>query len=297
MAPLPDSLLRQLEDLDLSPYEARVLLTLMRVGPSNTAQLALHSGVPRTSIYQVLEELNRSGLAQRVAVEGPAVWTSPARHEVFARINAVHEERLRQHRARTARLEEELAKTFPEVESTATAPYVQVLQGAAQTSAMWDRLLAEAQTELLVFNRPPYSIPPDEVNSAVLEAVGRGVEARALYERDQWHEPEAAAFREVMEAYHEAGVQGALVDELLIKLAVVDRKMALVTMTDSVLPDIGFPTTLLVEHPGFTSVLAGSFDYAWESAELLAPPRRKPKTATGPKRRRNQGLMASDDAS
>jgi sugar-specific transcriptional regulator TrmB len=267
-APLPEALLREFEELDLSPYEARVLLALLRLGSANSSQLARHSGVPRTSTYQVLEELNRRGLAQRLSVEGPAVWASPGRDEVFDRLDALQEERLRQHRERTARLREMLAETFPEVPSAA-GPYVHVLQGASQVSSIYDRLLAEAQREVVVFNRPPYSLPPERVNPAVLEAVGRGVRARVLYQAQQWNDPAAAGFREAMAAYHEAGVQGALVDELPIKLAVADRRVALLAMTDPVLPDEGFPTTLLVEHPGFAALQADAFERRWELARPL----------------------------
>ncbi len=266
--PLPDTLLREFEQLELSPYEARVLLALLRLGSANTAQLARHSGVPRTSTYQVLEELNRKGLAQRLSVEGPAVWASPGREEVFDRLDAAQEERLRQHRARTARLREVLAQTFPEAPDAA-APYVHVVQGASQVSTIYDRLLAEVESELLVFNRPPYSFPAEEVNQAVLDALGRGVAARVLYQGPQWDDPSAHRFRRAQAVYFEAGVRARLVEELPIKLAVADRRVALLAMSDPVLPEVGFPTTLLVEHPGFATLQAEAFERLWASARPL----------------------------
>ncbi len=264
--PIPESLLHEFEQLDLSPYEARVLLALLRLGSANTAHLARHSGVPRTSTYQVLEELNRKGLAQRLSVEGPAVWSSPGREEVFDRLDAAQEERLRQHRTRTANLREVLARTFPEAPEAA-GPYVHVIQGASQVSTIYERLLSEVQEELLVFNRPPYSFPRDQVNDAVLDALRRGVRARALYQEPQWKDPEAEAFRRAMARYHAAGVEGRLVEDLPIKLALADRRLALLAMTDPVLPEVGYPTTLLVEHPGFAALQAEAFERLWETAK------------------------------
>lgn len=263
--PIPESLLHEFEQLDLSPYESRLLLALLRLGSANSAQLARHSGVPRTSTYQVLEELNRKGLAQRLSVDGPAMWACPGRDEVFDRLDAAEEERLRRHRTRTAHLREMLARTFPEAPEAAV-PYVHVIQGAAQVSSIYDRLLSEATEELLVFNRPPYSLPPESVNQAVLATVGRGVASRVLYQALQWGDPAAEGFRAAMAAYHAAGVEGRLVDELPIKLAVADRRVALLAMTDPVLPDIGFPTTLLVEHPGFATLQAEAFERLWQDA-------------------------------
>ena len=266
--PIPETLVDEFEHLDLSPYEARVLLALLRLGSANTAELARHSGVPRTSTYQVLEELNRKGLAQRLSVEGPATWGSPGRDEVFDRLDAAEEERLRQHLARTARLRTELARNFPEA-SDAAGIYVHVIQGAAQVRSIYDRMLSEVQEELLVFNRPPYSFPADQVNQSVLTALGRGVASRVLYQRAQWGDPEATMFRQAMDAYHRAGVIARLADEVPIKLALADRKVALLALTDPVLPDIGFPTTLLIEHPGFAGMQAEAFERLWERAKPL----------------------------
>lgn len=266
--PIPDSLVREFEQLDLSPYEARVLLALLRLGAANTAQLARHSRVPRTSTYQVLEELNHKGLAQRLSVDGPAMWASPGREEVFHRLDAAQEAKLHRHLERTARLREVVAQTFPEVPSAA-GPYVHVIQGAAQVSSMYDRLLADAENELLVFNRPPYSVAPDVVNDAVVEALERGVSTKVLYQSDQWYSAAAAGFRAAMAVYHRAGVEARLVRELPIKLAVADRSVALLAMTDPVLPEEGFPTTLLVEHPGFAALQADAFEERWRTAQPL----------------------------
>ena len=80
---------------------------------------------------------------------------------------------------------------------------------------------------------------------------------------------EAEGFRAAIARYHDAGVEGRLVEELPIKLAIADRRTALLAMTDPVLPDIGFPTTLLVEHPGFATLQAEAFERLWETAKPL----------------------------
>ncbi len=265
---LPEALAYEFEELGLSPYEARVLLGLLRLGAVTTAQLARQSGVPRTSTYQVLNDLSERGLATRVATDGPAMWASPGRDEVFERLHAVEEERLRQHRARADRLREKVAEAFPEGPSPG-GPYVHMIQGATQVAQMYDRLLAGAESELLVFSRAPYSDGADYVNPLVIEAMRRGVATQVLYEAGQWNDPAADSFRLAMAEYHEAGVEGRLVKELPLKLAVADRKVALLAMTDPVLPDIGFPTTLFVEHPGYASLQADAFEKQWARSEPL----------------------------
>jgi sugar-specific transcriptional regulator TrmB len=113
VAPVPEGIRRELQELGLRPYEARVLVALLRAGSANSAQLAELSGVPRTSTYQVMEALTDQGLAERVPTHGPAVWTSQGWEAVVDVLDAAEEERLRQHHARTSRLRQALAEALP----------------------------------------------------------------------------------------------------------------------------------------------------------------------------------------
>ena len=110
---VPDSLRLELQELGLRPYEARVLLALLRAGSANSAQLAELSGVPRTSTYQVMEALTEQNLAERVPTHGPAVWTCGGWEAVVDALDAAEEERLRQHHARTVQLRQVLSETLP----------------------------------------------------------------------------------------------------------------------------------------------------------------------------------------
>jgi sugar-specific transcriptional regulator TrmB len=262
---LPEPLLRDFQELGLSPYAARVLLALLRLGSANSADLARVSGVPRTSTYQVLEELSAKRLAARLPGDGPAVWSTPGSTEVLERLDAAEEERLSQHRARTARLRQVLAETFPEG-PTAALPYVNLVHGTAQVKALYERLLSHAQEEVLVFNRPPYTWSPGRPNPVVLDTLARGVRTRVLYQAGQLEDSAADAFRQEMNVYHDVGVQGRVVEELPIKLAVFDRRDSLLVIPDPVLPEVGYPTTVLVEHSGFASIQAAAFEHLWAQA-------------------------------
>lgn len=105
---------RQLQELGLRPYETRVLVALLSAGTANTAELAELSGVPRTSIYQVMRSLTQQGMAEPVPNHGPAVWTSKGWEAVLDALDAAQEERLRQHKARTAELRRALVQARPE---------------------------------------------------------------------------------------------------------------------------------------------------------------------------------------
>lgn len=278
-----EQLQRDFEAFGLNGYQARVLVALLRLGSAGPAQLAQVAGVHRTSAYPVLQELRARGLAQQLPGEA-AMWTTPGPEEVLGRLRDDHTERFHSIEARLDAARDALAKIVPEDPGVST-PYVQLLASASQARAAYDRLLHEAEREFLVLNRPPYSeaaeprkaeraetdaINRDEVNPAVIDAIARGVTVRTLYEAHAWRDPAAASFRESMGAYHAAGVDGRLIDRLPIKLALADRRAALVALTDPVLPDVGFPTNLLIEHAGFAEFHADAFDCQWEHSTPLS---------------------------
>ena len=113
LTPVPESLRRELQALGLRPYAARLVLALLRAGSGNSAELAELSGVPRTSIYQVMAALTEQGLAVAVPTRGVAVWTCPPWDVLVDVLDAAEEERLRDHHARTTRLRHDLATIFP----------------------------------------------------------------------------------------------------------------------------------------------------------------------------------------
>lgn len=278
---------RDFEEFGLNGYQARILVQLLRLGSASPAQLARAAGVHRTSAYPVLQELLARGVAELVPGQ-TSLWTTPGRDEVVDRLWNAHEERLRNLRGRVDATREILAKIAPEEAVGGAVPYVHLLTNAAQARGIYDRLLAEAKTEFLVLSRPPYSpaterskperaateaLNRDEVNPEVVRAINRGVSIRVLYERAAWEEPNAASFRAAMGEYHAAGVDGRLVDRLPIKLAMADRRSALIALTDDLLPDIGFPTNLVIEHAGFCEYQADAFEHRWQAATPCPPTR------------------------
>lgn len=108
-----ESIRWELQRLGLRPYAARLLLALLRSGSGNSAQLAELSGVPRTSVYQVMQTLTEQGLVEAGATHGPMVWTCPGWEVVVDLLDATEEERVRQHHERTKGLRHELSTVLP----------------------------------------------------------------------------------------------------------------------------------------------------------------------------------------
>ncbi|MFP3908240.1 MAG: TrmB family transcriptional regulator [Archaeoglobaceae archaeon] len=59
-----DKLVEALKDFGLSDYESKVLLTLLAKGELSAAEIASYSGVPRTSVYEVVKSLTSKGVVE-----------------------------------------------------------------------------------------------------------------------------------------------------------------------------------------------------------------------------------------
>ncbi|MEO7837359.1 MAG: helix-turn-helix domain-containing protein [Acidimicrobiales bacterium] len=266
-SPVLTELRATFEEFGLNGYEAIVLLALLQLGSATARDLARVANVGRTHVYPVLEALRERGLARQLAGK-LSVWQSPGREEVLDRLCATEEERLLSLAARKRHAQEMLDRLATQ-QSIAT-PYVHTLSGADQVSETHRQLFAEASTEMLMFTLRPYSSVPPTTDPMILEAVGRGVSVRVLYVVAEYQDPSTAALREVWAEYHRLGVQGRMSDELPMKLMISDRRAVLHTLSDPVLPEVGFPTSQLIRHPGFASFLAAAFESSWSSSLPLA---------------------------
>lgn len=259
-----EALQEDFEVFGLGGYEARVLLALLQLGSATATQVSELSSVGRTSVYPVLHSLTDKGLVEQLPGKS-GIWASSGRAEVMNRLYELQERRLRELQERRQQAEARLAELAPEG-SPPPLPYVHIVRGTEETNRAFNRMLSEATSEVLMFVRPPYTYVPGPPNPTVLNMMARGVRSRVLYQRRELADPGAEGARREIEVYHAVGVEGRVVDQLPVKLVVADRSVVLVAMTDPVLPEVGFPTNLLIEHPGYAELQGDAFEKRWEPA-------------------------------
>jgi hypothetical protein len=129
----------------------------------------------------------------------------------------------------------------------------------------FEELQSRAEREILVFTKPPYAIEPAE-NVAGLQLLERGVEARSVYERSVYDD---AAVTDAVRTFVAAGEQARVVDELPLKLVLIDERVALFTMEDPVAGS-GDLTIMIVEHSAFARLLKLAFEHEWTRGEPFA---------------------------
>ncbi|HUP69391.1 MAG TPA: helix-turn-helix domain-containing protein [Acidimicrobiales bacterium] len=265
-SPSLDSLAAAFRDLGLSGYEASILVALVQLGSATATQLAKVSGITRPNVYPALEALRAKG-AVEVAMGKVNQWVCPPRDEVVERLRRAEEERLRAAEARVGTRAEEakgILSTLAPAAPEPALPYARLIGKAAEASALYHRSVSEATSEILVTNQGPYA-GRQAVQPEVLDAIARGVKIRALYRAVEIDKPYTDDFIATIGAYSKAGVEGRIVEDVGVPVAIFDRRLVLAALDDPVDPGGRFPTTVVADHTGLAFYAVAAFEQLWAS--------------------------------
>jgi HTH-type transcriptional regulator, sugar sensing transcriptional regulator len=252
-----NQLVSTLSDLGLTNYEARVYIALTRRGSSTAAETARVAGIPRQRIYDVLASLVTRGLAaSRPGQVTKYVATPP--DEAVEHLVSDHRQRLEQLERESRVLAESLKPSFDAgQEHTDPLEYIEVLRDRRAINQRFGELQAGIESEILVFTKPPYATPPEE-NVEGLE-VTQAHEVYSVYELSIFDDPENV---EGVRSFVRAGEQARFVEELPLKLVIIDERIVLFGMEDPVEAGPAL-TMLVVEHPALAQILKIAFMQVW----------------------------------
>jgi HTH-type transcriptional regulator, sugar sensing transcriptional regulator len=248
--------------LGLTLYEARAYVALVRRDASTPAELARLAGVPRPRIYDVLESLVGQGLAtDRPGRTAKYVATPPER--VAGQLLLVHRERVAALEDDARGLVDELRPAYQAGQlHTDPLDYIEVIRSPEALATTFTELQRTVGREMLVFAKAPVAVGADVVG---LQLARRHV-LRSVYEFSVLEdEGQLTAVR----AFLDAGEQTRFVEELPMKLGIVDERTVLFAMPDPIAGrnDV---TTLVIEHPLLARTLKIGFESVWATGVTFA---------------------------
>ncbi len=144
-----------LEDLGLGKNEAKTYLTLLRIGKSNSAELARESGIHRINVYDVLNSLIAKGLVSYINEAGTRVFKPESPEKLGEVLDA-----------KRLALETELPQLLKEFNSKKEPWEVSILRGVEGKKSQFEEMARVARNThnrvftphgLISFERPPYN--------------------------------------------------------------------------------------------------------------------------------------------
>jgi HTH-type transcriptional regulator, sugar sensing transcriptional regulator len=263
--------------LGLTQYEARAYAALVRRDGSSPAEVARLAGVPRSRIYDVIDSLVAKGMVQqRPGRSAKFVATAPS--EAVDVLIGIHRDRLRMLEADAEAAQAELAPAFLEGSAHSDPlDYVELIRSPEGVAKRFNELQQSVTAEMLVFSKMPAAVPISE-NTAGLD-LARRHELRTVYEFTLLDDP---ASREGVRRFIAAGEKVRFVEELPMKLGVIDERTVMFAMSDPVAGDSEL-TTLVIENVQLARCLKMVFEQVWSSGlsytkacQLRGVPRSRP---------------------
>ena len=152
----------------------------------------------------------------------------------------------------------ELASAFKEGQGvTDPLDYIEVLRDRRAINQRFAELQEEIKDEILVFTKPPYATPPQEEEKGL--EVTASHRARSVYELSIFDDPATA---EGVRRFIEAGEEARFVEQLPLKLVIIDERYVMFGMEDPVAGGSEL-TMVVVEHGALAATLKGAFETVW----------------------------------
>ncbi|HKN95527.1 MAG TPA: LuxR C-terminal-related transcriptional regulator [Pseudonocardiaceae bacterium] len=233
------------------------------VSPGLTASaIAARTGATPAAVRAAAGRLVRTGLVTATASR-PATYTAHRPSTSMSGHERELEAALEEHRRAVAAFEE----LYSVGRSEHAHELIEVVTGKDHIARRFVHLEATAQREILVFDRPPYVLPPGHVTqrAAELELLARGVSVRCVYDRSCLDDSGGA---ELLTALSRAGEQIRLAADLPVKVAIFDRSAALLPLSE----ESGDDRVVIIRRSTMLTVLIAFFERVWrEATPFLLP--------------------------
>jgi HTH-type transcriptional regulator, sugar sensing transcriptional regulator len=253
------AIVERLVRLGLTLYEARAYVALIRRDGSTPAEIARVAGVPRPRIYDVVDSLVAKGLASERPGRTAKFVAIPPAEAVNMLVN-IHRDRLHALEADADVIRDELGPAFAEG-SMHSDPldYIELLRSPEAIGKRFNELQQSTTKEMLVFSKMPAAVRIEE-NDVGLELARTRV-LRSVYEFTLLDDPLSC---EGVQRFIAAGEQARFVEELPMKMGIIDERIVMLAMVDPLAGDSGL-TTLVIENFQLARCLKIAFDQVWSN--------------------------------
>lgn len=247
-----------LEPLGVTEFEERIYGIVLDHPGASVVEISRAAGVGQRRASGGLASLEARGLVSRSAA--PSRGFLPAPPDIALDVLMLRrEEALKRARLNTALFVHRYRRAAP----AAMGDLLEVVSGEAAVAQRFRQLLAAVTRELLAFDKMPYAVSPEEANSAELELLRRGVVIRGVYDEDVVSVPGATAS---IAALVDAGEQARLLANVPTKLAICDRRLALMPLR---VGRPGIDSALVVHESALLDALVELFERLWVAATPL----------------------------
>ncbi|MFE4921823.1 helix-turn-helix domain-containing protein [Streptomyces sp. NPDC056661] len=261
----------ELQDLGLGEDEERTYEALLRQRAAKPEELARVLGIPCERLNAALTRLSDHGFT----TPGDATSALPHPAAPAAAIRTLIHRRQAELHLRSAELErlmmsaDRIAGRLMEGSPSASEGGIEVVTGTRAVGERAESLLASAEQEVMVLDRPPYAKGPEDADSSrspgldIKALLDRGIEVRTVIDREGLSYPGRMRSLNTLISH---GLRARVTTGVPTKLIIVDRRITLLPPTETTDPTA---TALVVGDALLRNALVPLFETVWDQATPL----------------------------
>jgi predicted transcriptional regulator len=266
-----------LETLGVTDVEERVYRALLREPTAAPCDLALAAGVDRAELRRLLAMLEMKGLISRSTGKSPG-YVSVAPDVAVEGLIQRRQEEIELIRDYLPQLRKEYRHP---TDKWNPMEFVEVVSGREAVASGFQQLQQSATEMILIFDKPPYALPDttvaqshdadaQPVNQLEFQRLEEGIRYRTIYASETLAIPGRS---DVIHGYLRAGEEARVSPELPMKLAIADRRLAIMPLNVNASTHY-IPTqvesAVVVHQSSLLDALATLFEAFWDRALSLS---------------------------
>ena len=255
---------REMRKLGFTEYQARTYFNLVQRDFWTASNLAKESGVPRTRVYSVLEELQELGLC--VMVPGKIrKYKAVNPKYAFTRMQENIDFEAEKKKRNLKEMTDLLAPIFNKNrEGGSSFDYVELINQKSRATERLNELEEKANYEIISMTKPPYIVDYHEIMAqGGLREKSDDVKYRFICQINNETDNDIV---EVLKLWHERGADIKVLDYVPIKLMIFDEKNVVMNISepDDHKNDI---RTIVIENEELATFNKKIFDLYYKEAQ------------------------------
>jgi sugar-specific transcriptional regulator TrmB len=270
-------IVKDLETLGFTNYEARVLFTLFEGRNMTSTEIAMQAQIPRASVYDILKSFTQEGICNEIQTSSVVRYELIDPKVVQDKIEKdIHDS----YKTKISKLNDSFEKLHPlfnSKEIDATRVDVELIKGfSKQRHLKFLNLLKSSTKEMLLMNKLEGFVYP-ELDEASIELYKRGGVIKSIYEASlnfkiridgKWKNVTQGALIELCENFSRQGEQIRLSRSVPQNIAIFDRKTVFISLVDPMIPKYN-RSDIIVKNENFAQFMVRNFDSHWEESSTI----------------------------
>lgn len=249
-------LVEELISVGMPSYEAMVYYALLKKSGQKISELAEFSEVPRTRIYEVLNDLRQKGFCVEVKKDRYIRYKAISPEFAFTELISSYEDNLKKTIQKINRISEKLQPIYDlHQEPNSDLDYMEIIRERNLILEKINNYGKEAKKEILTMNKAPYAIDfAQAIEKGRIDHI-EGLTYKFISEKKDLEDPHFVKF---LQLWQDAGAEIRIVDEVPIKLILIDKRVVIMSLPSQTSTIVNY-TSIKVENDNLAKMYDKTF--------------------------------------